>query len=43
MFNRPQRQSERLLVPLHLALYTYHCLHTLQLTDAHALLNVACK
>jgi hypothetical protein len=32
-----------LLVSLHLALYTYHRLHRLQPTDAHALLNVACK
>jgi hypothetical protein len=43
MFNRPRRQSERLLIPLHLALYTHHCPRSLQPTDTHAPLNVACK
>jgi hypothetical protein len=42
-FNRPWRQPERLLVPLHFALYTYHRLRTLQPTDTHALLNIACE
>jgi hypothetical protein len=43
MFNRPRRQLECLLIPLHFTLYTYHCPRTLQPTDAHAPLNVACK
>jgi hypothetical protein len=43
MFNRPWRQLECLLVPLHLALYTYHCPCTFKPTDAHAPLDVACE
>jgi hypothetical protein len=43
MLNRPWRQPECLLVPLHLALYTYRRPCTLQPTDTHAPLNVACK
>jgi hypothetical protein len=43
MFNRPWRQTKHLLVPLHLTLDMHQGPSTLQSTDAHMPLYIACE